>query len=132
MCDKLCQLQVLYFQDFPPIRNEVEGKFFVYAQQHDHTEVRLPKQMFKVFTPWLATKYCRELRQKLIRDLETRSRKRTLAEHMATETMQNPPPAKLLITVHSCRFSHAASSFGGIKHAKFRFSRRSDKWKIDH
>jgi hypothetical protein len=32
-------------------------------------------------------KYCRELRQKLVHDLEARSRNRTLAEYMASYTL---------------------------------------------
>lgn len=71
------------------VRNEVEGKFFLYAQQRGVTELRLPKEMFKVFSAVANyEKYCRELRQKLIRDLEARSRNRTLAEHLAQEALQ--------------------------------------------
>lgn len=70
------------------VRNEVEGKFFLYAQQRGVTELRLPKEMFKVFSAVANyEKYCRELRQKLVRDLEARSRNRTLAEHMAGDTL---------------------------------------------
>ncbi len=70
------------------VRNEVEGKFFLYAQQRGVTELRLPKEMFKVFSAVANyEKYCRELRQKLVRDYESRSRNRTLAEHMARETL---------------------------------------------
>jgi len=73
-----------------PVRNEVEGKYFLYAQLRGVTEIRLPKEMFKVFSAVAGyEKYCRELRQKLIRDLEARSRNRPLAEHMAGDTMQN-------------------------------------------
>jgi hypothetical protein len=71
------------------VRNEVEGKFFLYAQLRGKGELRLPKEMFKVFSAVASyEKYCRELRQKLVRDLEARTRNRTLAEHMAKETMQ--------------------------------------------
>jgi hypothetical protein len=71
------------------VRNEVEGKYFLYAQQRGAAEVRLPKEMFKVFSAVANyEKYSRELRQKLIRDLEARSRNRTLAEHMARETFE--------------------------------------------
>jgi hypothetical protein len=71
------------------VRNEVEGKFFVYAQQRGHTELRLPKEMFKVFSAVAGyEKYCRELRQKLVHDLEARSRNRQLAEHIAREMFQ--------------------------------------------
>jgi hypothetical protein len=71
------------------VRNEVEGKFFLYAQQRGQNELRLPKEMFKVFSAVANyEKYCREIRQKLVRDLEVRSRNRPLAEHMAQETMQ--------------------------------------------
>jgi hypothetical protein len=72
------------------VRNEVEGKFFIYAQQRGQTDLRLPKEMFKVFSVVAGyEKYCRELRQKLVRDLEARSRNRTLAEHMARETFES-------------------------------------------
>jgi hypothetical protein len=72
-----------------PVRNEVEGKFFLYSQRCGATELSLPKEMIKVFSAVASyEKYCRELRQKLIRDFETRSRNRALAEHMAQETMQ--------------------------------------------
>lgn len=71
------------------VRNEVEGKYFIYAQLRGHSELRLPKEMFKVFSVVAGyEKYCRELRQKLIRDLEARCRNRTLAEHMARETFE--------------------------------------------
>jgi len=71
------------------VRNEVEGKFLIYAQRRGQTEVRLPKEMFKVFSAVAGyDKYCRELRQKLVRDLETRSKNRTLAEHIARETFE--------------------------------------------
>jgi hypothetical protein len=72
------------------VRNEVEGKYFLYAQLRGVTELRLPKEVFKVFSVVVRyEKYCRELRQKLIRDLEARSGNRTLAEHMAGDTLQN-------------------------------------------
>ena len=72
-----------------PVRNEVEGKFFLYSQRCGVTELSLPKEMIKVFSAVASyEKYCRELRQKLIRDFEARSRNRALAEHMAQETMQ--------------------------------------------
>jgi hypothetical protein len=72
------------------VRNEVEGKFFLYAQQRGQTELRLPKEMFKVFSAVANyEKYCRELRQKLVRDLEARSRNRALAEHMARDTFES-------------------------------------------
>jgi len=71
------------------VRNEVEGRFFLYAQRRGHRELQLPKEMFKVFSAVASyEKYCRELRQKLVRDFEVRSRNRTLAEHMACETLQ--------------------------------------------
>jgi len=73
-----------------PVRNEVEGKFFLYSQRCGATELSLPKEMIKVFSAVAGyEKYCRELRNKLIRDFEARSRNRALAEHMAQETMQN-------------------------------------------
>ena len=69
------------------VRNEVEGKFFVYAQQRGVCELPLPKEMFKVFSAVANyERYCRDLRQNLIRDLEARCRNRTLAEHIAHET----------------------------------------------
>jgi len=72
-----------------PVRNEVEGKFFLYSQRCGATELSLPKEMIKVFSAVAGyEKYCRELRKKLIRDFEARSRNRALAEHMAQETMQ--------------------------------------------
>jgi hypothetical protein len=72
------------------VRNEVEGKFFLYAQQRGCTELLLPKEMFKVFSAVANyEKFCRELRQKLVRDLEARSRNRALAEHMARDTFES-------------------------------------------
>ena len=45
--------------------------------------------MFKVFSAVAGyEKYCRELRQKLVRNLEARTHNRTLAEHMTQETLQ--------------------------------------------
>jgi len=71
------------------VRNEVEGKLFTYAHQRGVRDLRLPKEMFKVFSAVANyEKYCRELRQKLVRDLEARSGNRTLAEHMAQETLE--------------------------------------------
>jgi len=71
------------------VRNEVEGKFFVYAQKRFLTEIRLPREMFKVFSAVANyEKYCRELRQKVVRDLEVRSRNRTLAVHVASQTLE--------------------------------------------
>lgn len=72
------------------VRNEVEGKFLIYAQRRGQNEVRLPKEMFKVFSAVAGyEKYCRELRQKLVRDLESRSKNRALAEHTARETFES-------------------------------------------
>jgi hypothetical protein len=46
--------------------------------------------MFKVFSAVANyEKFCRELRQKLVRDLEARSRNRALAEHMARDTFES-------------------------------------------
>ena len=71
------------------VRNEVEGKFLLYAQQRGLTELRLPKEMFKIFSAVTGyEKYCRELRQKLVRDLEKRSGNPMLAEHIAKDTLQ--------------------------------------------
>lgn len=71
------------------VRNEVEGKFYIYTQQRGYADLRLPKEMFTVFSAVVGyEKYCRELRQKLVRDLEARSRNRALAEHMARETFE--------------------------------------------
>jgi hypothetical protein len=73
-----------------PVRNEVEGKFLIYAQNRGQRQVRLPKEMFKVFSTVAGyEKYCRELRQKLIRDLESRSKNRALSEHIARETFDS-------------------------------------------
>jgi len=71
------------------VRNEVEGKFFLYAQRRGNSEIQLPKEMFKIFSAVTAyERYCRDLRNKLVRDFEARSRNRALAEHMARETLQ--------------------------------------------
>jgi len=71
------------------VRNEVEAKFFLYAQRRGISGIRLPKEMFKVFSAVAGyEKYCRELRQKLLRDPEGRSGNRTLAEHVARETFE--------------------------------------------
>jgi hypothetical protein len=71
------------------VRNEVEGKFFLYAQQRGILDLRLPKEMFKVFSAVAGyEKYCRELRQKLLRELEARSGNRTLADHVTRETFE--------------------------------------------
>jgi hypothetical protein len=69
------------------VRNEVEGKFIIYAQLRGVTSLRLPKKMFEVFKAVASyEKYCRDLRNKFLRDLEKRSGNRTLAEHIARET----------------------------------------------
>lgn len=72
------------------VRNEVEGKFLMYAQRRGCSEAHVPKEMFKLFSTVVGyEKYCRELRQKLIRDIEARSGNRTLAEHMANEQLES-------------------------------------------
>jgi len=72
------------------IRNEVEGRYFIYAQQRGCNALRLPKEMFKIFSAVAGyEKYCRELRQKLVRDFEARCRNRVLAEHMAHESLNS-------------------------------------------
>jgi DEAD_2 len=60
------------------VRNEVEGKYFLYCQQRKLTCLRLPKEMFKVFSAVASyEKYSRELKNKLIQEFEIRSRNRT-------------------------------------------------------
>ncbi len=72
------------------VRNEVEGKFFIYAQRRGENVVRVPTKMFEVFKAVAGyEKFCRDLRTKLVRDLEKRSGNRTLAEHIARETFQS-------------------------------------------
>jgi len=69
------------------VRNEVEAKFFVYAQLRGVRNLRIPKKMFEIFKAVAGyEKFCRDLRNKLLRDLEKRSGNRTLAEHIARET----------------------------------------------
>lgn len=72
------------------VRNEVEGKFFIYAHQRGVIEVSLPSAMFKIFSTVVGyEKYCRELRQKLIRDFEAQSHNRALAEHMVRDLFES-------------------------------------------
>ena len=72
------------------VRNEVEGKFLVYAQQRGQREIHLPKEMFKVFSTVAGyEKYCRELRQKLVHDLELRCRNRQLADYQARDILES-------------------------------------------
>jgi hypothetical protein len=69
------------------VRNEVEAKFFVYAQLRGVTNLHVPKKMFEVFKAVAGYEnFCRDLRNKLVHDLEKRSGNRTLAEHIARET----------------------------------------------
>jgi hypothetical protein len=71
------------------VRNEVEGKFLLYAHHRGHRDLKLPKAMFPVFSTVASyEKYCRELRQKLVRNLEARSRNHQLAELMARQTFE--------------------------------------------
>jgi hypothetical protein len=71
------------------VRNEVEGKFFIYAQQRKKTELCLPKEMFKIFSAVTTyEKYCRELRQSLVQMLEVRSGNRSLAEYLSRQTFE--------------------------------------------
>jgi hypothetical protein len=71
------------------VRNEVEGKFLLYAHHRGHRDLKLPKEMFKVFSTVAGyEKHCRELRQKLVRALEARSSNRQLAELMARQTFE--------------------------------------------
>jgi len=86
------------------VRDEVEGNFFLYAQQRGQTELRLPKEMFKVFSAVAGyEKYCRELHQKPVRDLEARSRNRTLAEQKGKPVAGLEPAAGKMAHV---RFFH--------------------------
>jgi hypothetical protein len=72
------------------VRNEIEGKFLIYAQNRGQKEIQLPKEMFKVFSTVTGyEKYCRELRQKLVHDLELRCRNRQLAEYQARDILQS-------------------------------------------
>ncbi len=71
------------------VRNEVEGKFLLYAHHRGQRDLDLPKEMFKVFSTVAGyEKYCRELRQKLVRTLEARCRSHQLAELMARQTFE--------------------------------------------
>ena len=73
-----------------PVRNEVEGKFLVYAQQRGQRQIHLPKEMFRVFSTVAGyEKYCRELRQKLVHDLEQRCHNRQLAEYQARDILES-------------------------------------------
>jgi hypothetical protein len=73
-----------------PVRNEVEGKFLIYAQKRGQREIQLPKEMFKVFSTVASyEKYSRELRQKLVHDLEQRCRNRQLAEYQARDIFES-------------------------------------------
>ncbi|MGD1084460.1 MAG: hypothetical protein ABSA47_06870 [Verrucomicrobiota bacterium] len=63
------------------VQNEVEGKFLLYAQQRGQTTVALPKAMIHIFKTVTAyEKHCRELRQRIVRTLETKSGNRQLAD----------------------------------------------------
>jgi hypothetical protein len=71
------------------VRNEVEGKFLVYAHQRGARTLAVPKTMFLVFKAVAAyEKYCRELRQDLVRKLERKSGNRHLAEYQAKQIFQ--------------------------------------------
>jgi hypothetical protein len=73
-----------------PVRNEVEGKFLIYAQKRGQREIQLPKEMFKVFSTVAGyEKYCRELRQELVHHLELRCRNRQLAEYQARDIFES-------------------------------------------
>jgi hypothetical protein len=72
------------------VRNEVEAKFLIYAQKRGQLEIQLPKEMFKVFSTVAGyEKHCRELRQKLVHDLEHRCRNRQLAEYQARDIFES-------------------------------------------
>ena len=72
------------------VRNEVEAKFFVYAQLRGVINLQVPRKMFEVFKAVAGYQnFCRDLRNKLVRDLEKRSGNRTLAEHIARETFDS-------------------------------------------
>lgn len=72
------------------VRNEIEAKFLIYAQKRGQREIQVPKEMFKVFgTVTGYEKYCRELRQKVVHDLELRCRNRQLAEYQARDIFQS-------------------------------------------
>ena len=73
-----------------PVRNPAEGKFLIYAQKRGKQEIQLPKDMFKVFSTVTSyEKYCRELGQKLVHDLEQRCRNRQLAEYQARDIFES-------------------------------------------
>jgi hypothetical protein len=72
------------------VRNEVEGRFLIYAQQRDITNVMVPEKMLTVFSAVAGyEKYARELRHKLTKLLQAKSHNRQLAEYQANQMMTN-------------------------------------------
>jgi hypothetical protein len=73
-----------------PVRNEVEGKFILYSHQRGQRKLNVPKVMFQLFSAVANyEKHCRELRQRLVCDLEARCHNRQLAEYQAREVLES-------------------------------------------
>ena len=71
------------------VRNEVEGKFIVYAQQCGQATVALPTAMIHVFKTVAAyEKHCRDQFQRIVHTLELKSRNRQLAEFQARQLFE--------------------------------------------
>jgi hypothetical protein len=62
-------------------RNQVEGKFILYAQQRGNSAVAQPTAMIHIFKAVTAyEKYCRDQFNRIVKALELKSRNRQLAE----------------------------------------------------
>ena len=70
------------------VRNDVEGRFFLYAHLRGVRKVQSPAVMIHVFKTVVGyEKYARELRQSLIADLESRCGNRNLAQFQTDQLL---------------------------------------------
>jgi len=72
-----------------PVRNAAEGNYIVYAQLRGKKAVRLPKEMFAVFSAVKAYEnYVRELQRALVLAYERKTGHKPMAEHQARQAFK--------------------------------------------
>lgn len=72
-----------------PVRNEIEGKYIIYAQLRGQRTIPLPQPMIAVFKTVKAYEnYVRDLRHALLQAYERKSGYRPVAEHQAKEAFK--------------------------------------------
>jgi hypothetical protein len=72
------------------VKNEVEGKFILYAQLRGHAAVALPTAMIHIFkTVASYENHCRDQFKRIVNALEVKCRNRQLAEYQARQLFKS-------------------------------------------